>query len=65
MDELTLRELQVLQCAANGLDINGTCKELHLAVGTVKAIRARITVKLKATHIAHAVAIAIRKGIIE
>jgi DNA-binding NarL/FixJ family response regulator len=62
---LTPAEIQVLQAAADGLTTARTATKLHLAVDTVKDHRARILNALGARSTTHAVAIAMRKGLIE
>lgn len=62
---LTPREKQVLECRAKG-GINKTIgDELGISKRTVDIHSARIKEKLGASTIAHAVAIAIRVGIIQ
>ena len=61
---LTPKQTEVLQHAANGLDIKETAKEMWLATVTVKFHRTQIFFALDAKNITHAVAIGYQKGIL-
>jgi two-component system response regulator DesR len=62
---LTDRETEVLQAAARGLKVIATARSLGMAPGTVKTHRLNIGRKLKVHTTAAAVAMAMRKGIIQ
>ncbi len=62
---LTRRQIQVLELAAAGKTSKETGFLLYISVQTVKSHREKIFIKLKAVDITQAVAIAIRRGIIE
>ena len=62
---LTRRQIQVLELAAAGKTSKETGFLLYISVQTVKSHRQKIFIKLKAVDITQAVAIAIRRGIIE
>jgi DNA-binding NarL/FixJ family response regulator len=62
---LTAREVQVLQAAADGEKVIATARHLNMAPGTVKTHRSNIGRKLKVHTTAAAVATALRKGIIQ
>lgn len=55
----------MLQCAADGLSIRETAEKLFLVEQTVKYHRGMIIDILEAKNMTHAVAIALRKEIIE
>lgn len=59
---LTPREIQVLQHAANGKTVGETAFLMGLAPGTVKNQRQAAMRRLKAVCMTHAVAIAMRAG---
>ena len=61
---LTERQLDVLRCAALGLDLTATAAFLGLSVETVKRHRAMIFTALDAANITHAVAIGIRGSLL-
>ena len=61
---LSRRELEVLQCRANGLRNRGTAKELGIAEVTVKQYVHSYLKKLGAKNTAEAVAIAMRMDLI-
>lgn len=63
--ELTPRELEALQLAADGETCGSTAQRLGLAEGTVKHFRHSALLKLGADHTAHAVAQALRRGLIK
>lgn len=62
--ELTRREWQVLDAAAAGLTRHETAELLGIGFETVKTFRRHAQAKLDATNITHAVAIAIRRGLL-
>jgi DNA-binding CsgD family transcriptional regulator len=62
--KLTPREIEVLQCAADGEECKSTAELLGIAVGTVKQLRYKAILKLGAETIAHAVAQSLRRGLI-
>jgi len=61
---LTDRELEILEVTATGLTSEETAKELFIAFQTVKTYKKRIILKLDAKNMVHAVAKAIRQGLI-
>lgn len=64
-NSLTLREVQVLECLADGLGNKEIARRLSLSEETVKSHVSNIYEKLGASDRAHAVAIALRMKIIE
>ena len=60
----TARELQVLQHLADGLTTDAVAKELFLAPATVRSYAEHAMRKLAARNRVHAVAIALRLGLI-
>ena len=62
---LAPREVEVLQCAANGLGRKDTADVFGVSVGYVKNVRHEIIWKLDAFNLAHAVAIGIKGKIIK
>lgn len=65
MIQLSRRERQVLEDASNGFTVRETAMILNVAPSTVKYYRGRLVKKLEADSITHAVAIALRKGLIK
>lgn len=63
--DLTPRERQILESAATGADCADTAKELGLATGTVKKLRYNAMCKLGADNTIQAVAMAMRRGLIQ
>lgn len=63
-EPLTERELEVLRCAAVGLNARETGLELYLATETVRSYRKRITGKLGARNLVHAVSLSLRSRLI-
>ena len=63
--QLTAREIEVLQHAADGETCRVTGEVLGLSMWYIKNSRNRAQLKLGADNTAHAVAIALRKGIIQ
>jgi two-component system, NarL family, nitrate/nitrite response regulator NarL len=61
---LTLRELEVLQLIADGLESTQIARALYISDDTVKTHVAHVLNKLGATSRANAVAIGIRSGLI-
>lgn len=64
-NELSARELEVLALAANGLDGQEIARELFVSHDTVRTHMAHTLAKLGAHSRAQAVAIAIRRGLID
>jgi two-component system NarL family response regulator len=64
-EELSHREAQVLQCLARGLSNKIIAHQLHIMEGTVKAHMKSILSKLGARDRTHAVAIAVKRGIVD
>lgn len=62
--KLSNRELDILRLSAEGLFIKEVALELGIKESTVKTHHTNIFVKLGATNITHAVAIAITSGMI-
>lgn len=62
---ITKRQCQVLLCASHGLQTKETAVVLGLAVDTVNDHEASARRKLAAKNMAHALAIALRAGLIE
>ncbi len=63
--KLTPREAQVLRSLARGLPTKAIGRELGVSPKTVEAHIARLLVKLKARHRAHAVSVALDLGLLE
>jgi DNA-binding CsgD family transcriptional regulator len=63
--ELSPREIETLQLAADGETCASTAQLLGLAEGTVKHFRHSALLKLGADHAAHGVAQALRRGLIK
>lgn len=61
---VTRREATILQMAANGLNTDATAIALGLSANTVKTHRSRIMKRISAENIPHAVALALRAGVI-
>lgn len=61
---LSARELQVLRCAAQGMRVMETAKELILAVETIKTYRVHILVKLGAKNMTEAIHLGRELGLI-
>lgn len=62
---VTMREREVLQLLANGKSSDAISAQLFITRETVKSHVHHILVKLRADSRAHAVAIALREGIID
>ena len=63
--KLTERECEVLQLAANGFCTKEIADALHVTPDTIETHSRNIIKKLEARNMKHAVAIGIRKGIID
>lgn len=63
--EPTQRELEILKAMADGLTRQEVAKSLFIGTETVKTHLLHIRAKLNAKNTAHAVAIALRRGMIE
>ena len=63
--DLTGEELAVLRLASQGLTLEQAADELGVSIATVTRRRADIFRKLRAKTLPHAVAIAIRQGLID
>jgi DNA-binding NarL/FixJ family response regulator len=63
--KLTRRQLEVLRLIADGLTLDQVAGRLHIERCTVGTHRTNITARLGARSGAHAVAIAMRAGLIE
>lgn len=63
--ELTPREIEVLQLAANGYSAKDIGAALHLSAETIKTHLRHIYLVLSARNRTHAVAIALREGMID
>lgn len=61
---LTNAELAVLKAAANGERHYETALKLHYSIGHVSNVRGQAMAKLGAKNITHAVAKALRRGLI-
>ena len=64
MTTLTPRQQQVLRCAMNGDSMDDTGTVLFITRDTVRTHREAILRKLEARNITHAVAIAMRGGLL-
>jgi DNA-binding NarL/FixJ family response regulator len=64
MEQLTARELEVLRCLSNGWTEKQVAERLYLSPETVKTHQRTILRKLEARNRTHAVACALRKGLI-
>lgn len=64
-DDLTARELQVLQMRADGLGGNEIAARLHLSAHTIKTHLCRTYKKLGARDAGHAVALGFRAGLLD
>ena len=62
MRRLNGRPLQVVELAADGLGVKETAQQMGLSAETVKDYRVRALDLLGANNMAHAVAIAARRG---
>jgi DNA-binding CsgD family transcriptional regulator len=63
-EPLTAREVEVLLWAARGKTAEETAAEIFIATETVRSYRKRVSAKLSADSLAHAVALALRDGIV-
>lgn len=64
-DELSFRELEVLELTANGLNNHEVAKKLGISFETIKTHKRNVIAKLGASNSAHAVAIAMCRGLID
>jgi DNA-binding NarL/FixJ family response regulator len=62
--KLTKQELRLLQLAADGLVYHQIAEEMNIKPGYVKHVSLRAQIKLGADNRTHAVAQALRKGLI-
>jgi DNA-binding CsgD family transcriptional regulator len=62
---LSRRELEVLRDMANGYTLDQTARRQRRAADTVKAQRSSVLLKLHARNASHAVALALRDGILQ
>jgi DNA-binding CsgD family transcriptional regulator len=65
MKQLTARQLQILQLKAEGATRDDIGALLAISPHTVKTHLERIRIRLRARNTAHAVAIAVRTGLVE
>ena len=65
VEELTQREIQVLQLLADGNTLRGAAKSLNRAEITLKHYVVGIREKLEAPTTSNAIAIALRRGLID
>ena len=63
--EPTTRELEILKAIANGMNYQEVAKTMYISVETVKSHLRHLRPKLNAKNTTHAVAIALRRGMIE
>jgi DNA-binding CsgD family transcriptional regulator len=63
MSELTKSERMVLRCPSYGLTTDETATKLMRSTTTVKYRRTNVLMKLRASNITHAVALAYEDGI--
>jgi PAS domain S-box-containing protein len=63
--EITEREREILLLVGDGYENDQIARRLHLSVNTVKTYMQRARAKLGANSRAHAVALAIRRGLID
>ena len=64
-EDVTRRELEVLQLIADGLTDRAICKRLCIAADTVKSHVKRLRGKLRAANRGQAVAVGFRRGLIK
>tara|TARA_R110000824_G_scaffold401145_3_gene610912 strand:- start:5932 stop:6534 length:603 start_codon:yes stop_codon:yes gene_type:complete len=64
-DDLSVRELQVLQCVALGQSNKEIASHLHISEDTIKGHLHSIMEKLSANNRTHAVALGVQRGFIE
>ena len=64
MSKLTQRELDVLKRLCDGRNAKGIAIDLGLSVDTLKDYSQRIRWKLRAKTLPHAVAVAVRAGLV-
>lgn len=63
--DLTPRELETVQLAADGLNRLQIAETMEIAVGTLDKIRERVMQKLGADNVTHAVAMALRRSLVK
>jgi DNA-binding CsgD family transcriptional regulator len=64
-DPLTPRELQMLKLISTGLNQPQVAAAMGIGLETVKTYTAMVRLKLQADNTTHAVAIALRKGVLQ
>lgn len=62
---LTNRELEVLECLAEGMTQKETAEELKLSYTTVQNYTVMARIRLNAVNVAHAVTIGFRRGFLK
>ena len=65
VDPLTPRELQMLKLISTGLNQPQVAAAMGIGLETVKTYTAMVRLKLQADNTTHAVAIALRKGVLQ
>ena len=65
IDDITDRELEVLELMSRGCTYSETGRVLYVEASTVKSTLKRVRAKLGARNVTHAVAIALREGMIQ
>jgi DNA-binding NarL/FixJ family response regulator len=61
---LTVRETEVMRLVADGYDTSDIADQLAYSESTIKGVLAKIMSRLEARNRCHAVAIAVREGLI-
>jgi PAS domain S-box-containing protein len=64
-DDITEREREILMLVGDGYENDQIARRLHLSVNTIKTYIRRALAKLGANSRAHAVALAIRRGLLD
>lgn len=62
---LSLRLIEAIQCAADGLDVRESAEKCSLSIGGIRRRRIRAMDKLGADTMSQAVAMAMRRGFIK
>lgn len=62
---LTSREVEVMQCAADGMSLAKTGEHLFISPDTVESHRTKVIQKMRAANITEAVTIGLRNKIIK
>lgn len=62
--DLSVRQTDVLKCAAVGMSVKQTAKRLNITPNTVKSTRQNILTKWRAWNITHAVHLGHRRGVL-